>query len=121
MLEFWCCSERRELGRQSITKGIFLRRTGSVSDKNGQLAQHPVATPPRLPGDMDRNNAPGLLCHIERASGSRCHHLGRRTTKSGRGGANPAVTTYSELPNSAIVVGTFVAGFDANGSVMERV
>jgi hypothetical protein len=49
---------------------------------------------------------------------SAAHYFGRRTTKSGAGGAKPAVTTYSELPNSAIVVGTFVAGFDANGSVM---
>ena len=46
------------------------------------------------------------------------HYFGRRTTKSGAGGAKPAVTAYRELPNSAIVVGTFVAGFDANGSVM---
>jgi hypothetical protein len=49
---------------------------------------------------------------------SAAHYFGRRTTKSGAGGAKPAVTTYSELPNSAIVVGTFVAWFDANGSVM---
>jgi hypothetical protein len=46
------------------------------------------------------------------------HHFRRRTTKSGAGGANPAVTAYSELPKSAIVVGTFTAGFDVNGSVM---
>ena len=45
-------------------------------------------------------------------------HFGRRTTKSGDGGAKPAVTEYSAWPNSAIVLGTFVAGFDANGSVM---
>ena len=48
-------------------------------------------------------------------------YFARRTTKSGAGGAKPAVTAYSELPNSAIVVGTFVAGFEANGSVMVRV
>jgi hypothetical protein len=41
-----------------------------------------------------------------------------RTTKSGAGEAKPAVTAYSELPNSAIVVGTFVAGFEAKGSVI---
>ena len=42
-----------------------------------------------------------------------------RTTKSGEGGAKPAVTVYSALPNAAIVVGTFVDGFDVNGSVMD--
>src|SRR4029453_14283470 len=48
------------------------------------------------------------------------HYFCKRTTKSGRGGTKPAVTAYSELPNSAIVVGTFVAGFEANGSVIWR-
>jgi hypothetical protein len=43
-----------------------------------------------------------------------------RTTKSGEGAAKPAVTAYSALPNAAIVVGTFVDGFDVNGSVMKR-
>jgi hypothetical protein len=46
------------------------------------------------------------------------HHFRKRTTKSGAGAANPPVTAYSEWPNSAMVVGTFVAAFDANGSVM---
>ena len=45
-------------------------------------------------------------------------HFLTRTTKSGDGGAKPAVTAYNALPNSAIVVGTFVAEFDVNGSVM---
>lgn len=45
-------------------------------------------------------------------------HFSSRTTKSGDGGANPAVTAYNESPNSAIVVGTLVSGFDAKGSVM---
>lgn len=40
-----------------------------------------------------------------------------RTTKSGEGAAKPAVTAYSASPNAAIVVGTFVDGFEANGSV----
>ena len=42
-----------------------------------------------------------------------------RTTKSGEGAAKPAVTAYSTLPNAARVVGTFVDGFDVNGSVMK--
>ena len=45
----------------------------------------------------------------------------RRTTKSGLGGANPAVTAYSASPNAASPVGTFVAGLEVNGSVMYRV
>src|SRR5688572_14921528 len=49
------------------------------------------------------------------------NHFGRRTMKSGAGGAKPAVTAYSEAPNPANVVGTFVAGFDTNGSVISSV
>ena len=45
-------------------------------------------------------------------------YFGRRTTKSGVGGWPPKVTAYSEFPNSANVVGIFVAGLDWNGSVM---
>jgi hypothetical protein len=47
-------------------------------------------------------------------------HFSTRTTKSGVGAAKPAVTAYNASPNSAMVVGTFVSGFDVKGSVMNR-
>ena len=69
-----------------------------------------------------RSSIRTLVAHAVRGIANReIHHLDTRTTKSGAGGANPAVTAYSELPNSARVVGTLVAGLDVNGSVMYRV
>ena len=41
----------------------------------------------------------------------------RHVTEIGRRRGKPAVTAYGALPNLAIVGGTFVAGFDVNGSV----
>src|SRR5262249_33063581 len=89
----------------------------------------PAPRPPVAPGaavisppsEYEVHEATLKRCTDEQGSKiAQADYFASRTTKSVEGAAKPAVTAYSALPNAAIVVGTFVDGFDVNGSVMRR-
>src|SRR5262249_33316983 len=85
--------------KQRIVKSAFVSANGR---KQRTTWSHYKARQPESNGQK--------TCTIPQHVSTR--YFETRTTKSGVGGAKPAVTAYSASPNSASPVGTFVAGFE---------